>query len=128
MSKAYLNTSRTQSHDTGITFFLSEAIMKKIRCFIRDLYHIATVIGVAFATWKIVRRWRAGQAEKTGHNLDASIKTAAEKIVKTAVSLEKWADEGMGENLGKRPSRPCLAPQASRHGKSSGRGSRRTSS
>jgi hypothetical protein len=75
--------------------------MNKIRCYIRDLYHLAFVSGIAFATWKLVRHWRAGFAEKTGHDLDASIRGAAEKLEKTAAALEKMADSGMGENLGK---------------------------
>jgi hypothetical protein len=49
----------------------------------------------------LVRHWRAGRAEKTGHVLDSSIKVAADKLEKTAVVLEKWAESGLGENLGK---------------------------
>jgi hypothetical protein len=75
--------------------------MKKIRCYIRDLYHIATITGVAFATWKIVRHWRTGRGEKAGHDIDASIRSAAEKLEKTATALEKWADNHQGEHLGK---------------------------
>ena len=75
--------------------------MKKIRCFIRDIYHIATIAGVAFATWKIVRHWRTGVGEKAGHDVDASIRSAAEKLEKTASTLEKWADNHQGEHLGK---------------------------
>jgi hypothetical protein len=75
--------------------------MKKIRCYIRDLYQLATVIGIGIATWKLVRHWRVGFAKKTGHDLDASIRASAEKLEKTAAALEKWADSGMGENLGK---------------------------
>ena len=75
--------------------------MKKIRCYIRDLYHLATVIGIGIATWKLVRHWHTGFAKKTGHDLDASIRASAEKLEKTAAALEKWADSGMGENLGK---------------------------
>jgi len=54
--------------------------MKKIRCFIIDFCHTATVILVGFAAWKLVRHWRTGCAEKTGHTIDASIKTAADKL------------------------------------------------
>jgi hypothetical protein len=75
--------------------------MNKIRCFIRDLYHLAFVGGIAFAAWKLVRHWRAGFWEKTGQNIEASIKTAAEKLEKTAVTLEKCADSGVGESIGK---------------------------
>jgi hypothetical protein len=75
--------------------------MKKIRCYIRDLYHLATIIGIGIAAWKLVRHWRAGFAKKTGHDLDASIRASAEKLEKTAAALEKWADRGVGENLGK---------------------------
>jgi hypothetical protein len=78
-----------------------ETIMKKIRCYIRDLYHLAFVIGTAFATWKIVRQWRAGRGKKAGHDIDDSLRTAAEKLEKTANTLEKWADRHQGENLGK---------------------------
>jgi hypothetical protein len=56
---------------------------------------------VGFAAWKLVRHWRTGCAEKTGHTIDASIKTAADKLEKTAIALEEWADSGLGENLGK---------------------------
>jgi hypothetical protein len=75
--------------------------MNKIRSYIRDLYQIATIAGVAFATWKVVRHWRAGFGEKAGHDIDASIRTTAEKLEKTANELEKWADNHQGENLGK---------------------------
>jgi hypothetical protein len=75
--------------------------MKKIRCYIRDLYHLAFVIGTGFATWKLVRHWRAGRGEKAGHDIDASIRRAAEKLEKTASTLEKWADNHQGENLGR---------------------------
>jgi hypothetical protein len=75
--------------------------MTKIRCFIIDFYHTATVILIGFAAWKIVRHWRVGCAEKTGHAIDISIKAAADKLEKTAVALEEWADSGLGENLGK---------------------------
>jgi hypothetical protein len=75
--------------------------MDKFRCYVRDVYHIATVIGITFATWKVVRHWRAGFAENTGHTIDSSVKAAAEKLEKTAITLEKWAAGGMGENLGK---------------------------
>jgi hypothetical protein len=75
--------------------------MKKIRCYISDLYRLAFVIGTGFATWKLVRHWRAGRGEKAGHDIDASIRTAAEKLEKTASTLEKWADKHQGENLGK---------------------------
>ena len=75
--------------------------MNKIRWYIHDLYHLAFVGGFAFAAWKLVRHWRAGFGEKTGHNLDVSIRAAAEKLEKTAVALEKWADSGAGGNLGK---------------------------
>jgi hypothetical protein len=75
--------------------------MKKIRCYIRDLYHLAFISCIAFAAWKFVCHWRAGCGEKTGHNIDASIKAAAEKLEKTAVALEKWAESGAGGNLGK---------------------------
>jgi hypothetical protein len=76
-------------------------MMNKIRCYIRDLYQMATIMGIAFATWKLVRHWHAGCAEKTGHDLDATITTTAEKLEKTAIALEEWADSGMGKNLGK---------------------------
>lgn len=62
---------------------------------------MATVAGIAFVAWKLVRHWRAGTAEKTGHAIDASINAAAEKLEKTAISLKEWADRGQGENLGK---------------------------
>jgi hypothetical protein len=76
--------------------------MNKIRCFVIDVYHTATVILVGFAAWKLVHHWRAGCAEKTGDAIDASIKTAADKLGKTAIALEEWADNGLGEKLGKR--------------------------
>ncbi len=75
--------------------------MKKIRRLVIDLFHTTTVILIGFAAWKIVRHWRAGCAEKTGHTIDTSIKTAADKLEKTANALEEWADSGLGENLGK---------------------------
>jgi hypothetical protein len=75
--------------------------MNKIRLYVHDLYHIATISGIAFVTWKVVRHWRNGFAEKTGHTIDASVRHAAEKLEKTAITLEKWADSGMGRNLGK---------------------------
>ncbi len=75
--------------------------MNKNKCTIIDLYQLATLTGVAFATWKIAHHWHAGLAEKTGHAIDTSIGAAAKKLEKTAVALEEWADGGLGENLGK---------------------------
>lgn len=75
--------------------------MKKIRGYINDVYRLAFVIGTGFATWKLVRHWRAGRGEKAGHDIDASIRKAAEKLEKTASTLEKWADSHQGETLGK---------------------------
>jgi hypothetical protein len=75
--------------------------MCKVRCYITDIYRIATIIGVTFAMWKLVRHWHAGLAEKTGHAIDASISAAAKKLEITANLLEEWADTGLGENLGK---------------------------
>lgn len=81
--------------------FFSGAIMNKIRCCIVNVYHIVILIGISFAAWKVVRYWHAGLAEKKGHAIDASINAAAEKLEKTAIALEEWADTGLGENLGK---------------------------
>jgi hypothetical protein len=75
--------------------------MKKIRGYINDFYHLAFVLGTGFAAWKLVRHWRAGRGEKAGHDIDSSIRKAAEKLEKTASTLEKWADSHQGENLGK---------------------------
>jgi phosphoribosyl-dephospho-CoA transferase len=75
--------------------------MNKKKCAIIDLYQLVTLTGVAFATWKIAHHWHAGLAEKTGHAIDASIGAAAEKLEKTAIALEEWADKGLGEKLGK---------------------------
>jgi hypothetical protein len=75
--------------------------LKMIRRSIRDGIRIVTLIGIGFGAWKLVRHWRAGLAEKTGHNLDASIRTTAERLEKTAAKLEKWADNHQGETMGK---------------------------
>jgi len=75
--------------------------MKKIRCLVYELNRTAGFVVLGFAGWMLVRHWRAGRAEKTGHALDSSIKLAAAKLEKTAVVLEKWAESGLGENLGK---------------------------
>ena len=75
--------------------------MKKLKCIIGYGFCITTVIGIAFALWKIVLHWRAGIAEKAGHALDESISTAAKKLEKTASVLEEWVKSGQGENLGK---------------------------
>ena len=50
---------------------------------------------------KAARRRHAGLAEKTGHAIDASIIAAAKKLEKTAITLEEWANGGMGKDLGK---------------------------
>jgi hypothetical protein len=44
--------------------------MKKIWRSIVCFYRMVTVIGVAFAAWKLSRLWHAGLAEKTGHALN----------------------------------------------------------
>lgn len=75
--------------------------MNKIRCYVSDFYHITTAILITFATWKLVRHWHAGFAEKTGRAIDASISAAAEKLEKTALALEDGAESGLGETLGK---------------------------
>ncbi|MDD5672715.1 MAG: hypothetical protein PHC61_01005 [Chitinivibrionales bacterium] len=75
--------------------------MKKIKCCIQGLYHIAIFVGLAFASWKLVRFWRTGLAEKTGQVLDVSIGVAAEKLEQTGLVLEEWAVNGQGEKLGK---------------------------
>lgn len=75
--------------------------MNKNRCTIIDLYQVLTLTGVAFTTWKIAHHWHAGLAEKTGRTIDATISAAAKKLEKSALALEKWANGGTGENLGK---------------------------
>jgi hypothetical protein len=75
--------------------------MKKLRHYIGDLYRLAFVVGTGFATWKVVRHWQTGRGKKAGHDIDASIRKAAEKLEKTASTLEQWADNHQGENLGK---------------------------
>lgn len=78
-----------------------EKILKRIRHTVRDLFRIATLAGLGFAAWKLVRHWRSGLAEKTGHNLDASIRATAERLEKTATKLEKWANNHQSEAMGK---------------------------
>jgi hypothetical protein len=70
------------------------------RCCV-GFYRLATFAAVAFTISKLVRHWHAGLAEKTGHAIDASVRAAAEKLEKTAIALEEWGENGMGENLGK---------------------------
>jgi hypothetical protein len=76
-------------------------VFKSLRFYIRTFYRIATLIGLGFGAWKLVRHWRAGLAEKTGHTFDVSIRTTAERLEKTAIKLEKWADNHQGETVGK---------------------------
>ncbi|MDD5673762.1 MAG: hypothetical protein PHC61_06350 [Chitinivibrionales bacterium] len=75
--------------------------MVKNKCHCHGFFHLVALLGVAVATWKVVRIWHAGFAQKTGHVLDVSISVAAHELEKTAVALEEWADNGRGENLGK---------------------------
>jgi hypothetical protein len=75
--------------------------MKKMRLYIRDLYYLVTIAGVTFAAWKVVRHWRTGMGKKAGHDIDSSIRSAAEKLEKTANTLEKWAENHQGEHFGK---------------------------
>ena len=58
--------------------------MNKNKHPIIDLYQVATLAGVAFATWKIAHHWHAGLAEKAGRAIDVSIGAAAGKLEKTA--------------------------------------------
>ena len=78
-----------------------EKILKNIRRTIRSIIRLAILAGLGFAAWKLVRHWHSGLAEKTGHNLDASIKATAERLEKTATKLEKWAENHQTETMGK---------------------------
>jgi len=75
--------------------------MNKTRCCIIDFYRMVTVMAITYVTWKIVHCRHYGFAERTGRNIDVSISAAAEKLEKTAIILEEWADSGGSENLGK---------------------------
>jgi hypothetical protein len=66
-----------------------------------NLYCVATAGFFVFTAYKLARNWHEGFAEKTGHVIDSSISTAAEKLEQTAVALEEWAGSGFGENMGK---------------------------
>jgi len=75
--------------------------MNRFKCYLSAFYRIASIIGVAFVTWKLVHHWHAGFAEKTGRTIDAAIGVAAEKLEKTAIALENGADNNPGETVGK---------------------------
>lgn len=75
--------------------------MKTLVCYIKSFYRIAAMCGLGFVAWKIIRHWHSGLAEKTGRTIDASIGAAAQKLEMTAIALEKGADSGLGENLGR---------------------------
>ena len=76
--------------------------MNKFKCSLMSFYRVATVLGLSFVAWKLVRHCRAGIAEKAGHAIDESIGVAAKKLEETAHALEEWAANGHdGENFGK---------------------------
>jgi ferritin-like metal-binding protein YciE len=87
--------------DTGVwsIHLFNEVIVSKNR--IHKAFRMAALVGIVYGTWKVIRQWRAGRAEKTGHAIDASISAAAKKIEKTAVAVEEWAGHAGGEKLGK---------------------------
>jgi phosphoribosyl-dephospho-CoA transferase len=72
-----------------------------VRRIVRDLYRIGAGIAALVVAWNVVRRWHAGLAEKTGHKIDVTIHSTAERLEKTAAALEKESELGLGENLGK---------------------------
>lgn len=75
--------------------------MNKIKSFFIAIYRIVTVFSIGFVTWKIVRYWHSGRAEKCGHGIDSSIGSAAEKLEKAAITLEGISDSGAGQKVGK---------------------------
>ena len=65
------------------------------------IFRLGALVGIGVGAWKLVRHWQKGQAEKAGHVIDASVGAAAKKLEGAASTVEKWADGGLGENLGK---------------------------
>lgn len=74
--------------------------MNKIRSFVNSSCKIIAFVGVVFSVWKLARFWRPGLAEKTGHDIDASVSAAAKNLEKTAKAIELQADNGLGESVG----------------------------
>lgn len=68
---------------------------------IDGFYRMVTVISFGFVIWKIVQIWHRGLAEKAGHAVDISLIAAAKQLEKTALALERWAENSRGETLGK---------------------------
>ena len=75
--------------------------MKCFKWYVVNVCRLILAAMMGFAAWKIVTHWKAGCAEKTGHDADAAINATAEKLEKAAIALEECADGGLGENLGK---------------------------
>ena len=73
--------------------------MNNIKCTIIGMYRIMTLSAMAYVTWKIVRFWQNGFAEKTGRTIDASVSASAEKIEKTARAADGVAEGGLGKGL-----------------------------
>jgi hypothetical protein len=68
---------------------------------IGTVFRLGAIVGLGVGAWKLVRHWQKGQAEKAGHVIDASVSAAAKKFEEAASTVEKWAEGGLGENLGK---------------------------
>jgi hypothetical protein len=75
--------------------------MDTIKKTVLTVYRLSTLLVVGFITWKVVRCWRAGTAEKAGRTLDSSIGAAGATLEKNAIALDALSGKGTGENLGK---------------------------
>jgi hypothetical protein len=75
--------------------------MNKIGCSIIEYFRFVTVIGIVFATWRLVRHCRTNMVDKTGHAIGASIGADANKLGNAAAVIEEWANSGLGESPGK---------------------------
>jgi hypothetical protein len=75
--------------------------MNKTKRTIIGLYRLITISATVYVTWKIVRYWRKGIAEKAGRVIDSSVRAVVEEIGKTASTVESGAKSVMGKHLGK---------------------------
>lgn len=75
--------------------------MKRIGYFFSDVFWMASVIGTAFATWKLISYRRMEPVENTNRSGDGSIGMPAGKRDKTSIASEDTTDDRQSKNPAK---------------------------
>jgi hypothetical protein len=75
--------------------------MNKIGSVFIVLLGVFAAVFIAIVSFKIARRRHVGFAEKAGNVIDASIRSAADKLERAADAIEEFSENNPGERIGK---------------------------